>query len=67
LQVLSSSLDGTLRQWDIQEGTCLQTWTIGQPIESMVSCVHNSSSSSSSSSVQSLPKAQQNCLLQCLQ
>jgi hypothetical protein len=34
--VLSSSLDGTLRQWDIQEGTCLQTWTIGQPIESMV-------------------------------
>uniref|UniRef100_A0A383VBL7 WD repeat-containing protein 75 second beta-propeller domain-containing protein n=1 Tax=Tetradesmus obliquus TaxID=3088 RepID=A0A383VBL7_TETOB len=34
--VLSSSLDGTLRQWDIQEGTSLQTWTIGQPIESMV-------------------------------
>jgi WD40 repeat protein len=36
LQVLSSSLDGTVRQWDIQEGTCLQTWTIGSPIESMV-------------------------------
>ncbi|WIA14140.1 hypothetical protein OEZ85_002682 [Tetradesmus obliquus] len=34
--VLSSSLDGTLRQWDIQEGALLQTWTIGQPIESMV-------------------------------
>ncbi|KAF6265630.1 WD40-repeat-containing domain protein [Scenedesmus sp. NREL 46B-D3] len=34
--VLSSSLDGSLRQWDIQEGASVQTWNIGMPIESMV-------------------------------
>lgn len=36
VQVLSSSLDGTLRQWDVQEGTALQTWAVRDPIESMV-------------------------------
>lgn len=35
-QVLSSSLDGTLRQWDIQEGRTLRNWQIGAAVESMV-------------------------------
>eukprot|EP00878_Enallax_costatus_P013093 GHUV01013681.1.p1 GENE.GHUV01013681.1~~GHUV01013681.1.p1 ORF type:complete len:298 (+),score=25.60 GHUV01013681.1:581-1474(+) len=34
--VLSSSLDGTLRRWDIQEGTVLKAWNIGEPVECMV-------------------------------
>ncbi|KAF8061314.1 ycf24 [Scenedesmus sp. PABB004] len=33
---LSASLDGTLRQWDVEEGTNTATWTVGEPIESMV-------------------------------
>jgi hypothetical protein len=36
VQLLSSSYDGTLKQWDMHEGTVEHTWHIGAPIESMV-------------------------------
>ncbi len=32
----SASIDGTVRLWDIKEGTLLKTFTIGAPIRSMV-------------------------------
>lgn len=47
-QVLSASLDGTLRQWDIQEGVVRRTWTFGGPIESMVSSSQQSAGIGSS-------------------
>lgn len=35
-QLLSSSYDGTLKQWDTHEGTLEHTWHVGSPVESMV-------------------------------
>lgn len=32
----SASTDGTVRLWDIKEGTLVKTFTIGAPIKSMV-------------------------------
>lgn len=35
-EVLSASLDGTLRQWNVASGECTKKWTLSQPITSMV-------------------------------
>ncbi|CAL8472222.1 g11764 [Coccomyxa elongata] len=35
-KVYSASIDGTVRLWDIKEGTLLKTFTVGAPIKSMV-------------------------------
>jgi hypothetical protein len=56
-QVLTSSLDGTLRQWDIQEGSCLASWPAGEPIESMVS--------STTAAAAAVPQQQQQQQQQC--
>ena len=36
LQVYSTSLDGTVRLWDLYSGTCIRSWSVGQPILSAV-------------------------------
>lgn len=33
-QVYTSSLDGTLRHWDLRSGLALRTWRVPEPVES---------------------------------
>ena len=36
LQVYTTALDGTVRLWDLYSGTCIRSWSVGQPILSAV-------------------------------
>ena len=36
LQVYSTGLDGTVQLWDLYSGTCIRSWSVGQPILSAV-------------------------------
>jgi hypothetical protein len=36
VQIYSASLDGTIALWDLQDGSLVQRYTVGEPIESMV-------------------------------
>ncbi|GAA5899684.1 hypothetical protein JCM5296_001399 [Sporobolomyces johnsonii] len=35
-EILSSSLDGTLKLWDVSKGEVTRTWTLSQPVSSLV-------------------------------
>jgi len=34
-EILSSSLDGTLKLWDVSQGSCTRTWRLSKPISSL--------------------------------
>ena len=37
-RLITGSMDGTIRVWDVVEGTCLCTWKAGRPVQAL--CVH---------------------------